>query len=1162
MSLNQYSHLEVEKKLIEKWISKEVYKIPNLKQEDKKKYILDAFAYPSGLNLHVGHAEGYSATDIVARFYRLKGYKVLYPTGWDAFGLPAENFAIKTGVHPRINTDKSIKAYKEQVKRLGVSSDWNYEIATHNPEYYKFTQWFFSLLYKKGLAYKKEALVNWDPIDQTVLANEQVLPDGTAERSGAVVEQRLMNQWFFKITDYADRLLNDLDEVDWPESTKIMQRNWIGKSVGININYPIENEDIVITVYTTRPDTNFGASFIVVAPDCKWVVENFNKFKYQNECQEYINKTKLKTALERISEGKVKTGAFTGLYAINRLNNDKLPIYLSDFVLSDVGTGAVIGVPGHDERDFEFAIEKNLPIKRVVVGKDGDKSDITKKEQVQEKEGVMINSGFLDGLEIMEAKEKIKDYIEEQGFGKRVINYKLRDWLVSRQRFWGSPIPVVYEDKTKEILLLTTNQGKINHIKRCLKNLNVKIKTLADLDYKIEEPNEVGNNVIEIAENKARYYYDNLKEKIPVLCTDHGMELFDIDESDNPKHQIKQRVLDKYGLLNDENITLYYSELAKKYGGSIKQQYQFGLVFYDGEIVKSELVTCDNLLVSKIQLPILKGYPLDSITTTILKSGETIYLNNLEKIESSSFVINYRSGLLNILNLKQKVILIDAIGTLYTDDENNIFEINKDLANYLSSLNTKVIVVTNAKGEIYSRLNEQLIDYNFDLFSLEFNPAKTDSSYYKILIEKYNLDLANTIYIVHSQDNLISAKVNNIYCFKFENNIQVINLIEDFVKGVKIVPEIDLPVILPDDVEFTPTGRSPLIDHKAFHQEAEKLYGEGFKREVDTMDTFVCSSWYFFRFCDPKNEFEFASPESLKNWAPVDEYIIGAEHIVLHLLYSRFFTKVLYDEGLINFTEPFKKMKHQGLILGPDQRKMSKRWGNVINPSDVIEEYGADTIRMYIMFMGPFEQAKPWNTNTVKGVKRFIDRVWKLQSLLTKENNDNADAENIYITYNINKINKIESSLQKLIKKIEDDIVNYSFNTSVSEFMKFVNLIEEFGCISIDQYKRFLIVLSPFAPFITDEMYSLIDSALIENKLESIHLEKYPIFYPERIIEVVEKLPVQINGKVRAEIDFVEGLNDEELYQKAIEVNQKWFENKEISFRKIVPNKMIIFGLK
>lgn len=1024
MGLKVYSHKDIESKWTEIWASNNLYVTPEIKPGDKKKYILDAFAYPSGSGLHVGHTKGYIATDIIARYERMLGYKVLYPFGWDSFGLPAENFAIKNGLHPRISTEQAIGNFVTQLKKLGFSNDWNDEIASHRSDYYKWTQWFFSFLYKKGLAYKKEALVNWDPVDQTVLANEQVLADGTGERSGAKVEQKMMSQWFFKITDYIeDKVLEDgrvrkglisgLDDLDWPESTKQMQRNWIGRSEGINITYKIAEEDSEIVVYTTRPDTNFGATFIVVAPDSQWVKNNFVHFKYKENCQEYINKTKLKSQLDRLSEGKIKTGEFTGLHAVNALNGRKLPIYLSDFVLSTVGTGAVIGVPGHDVRDFDFAQTKNLPIIRVVVGSNGDTSEINKREQVQESEGTMINSQFLDGLPIMEAKEKIKDFIEEKGFGKRVINYKLRDWLVSRQRYWGAPIPIYYKHARPQfykVLLLTTNQGKIRHIKSLLEHVDLEIFTLSDLDYKITEPEETGSNVTEIAKNKALYYWNQLKEKMPVLCTDHGMELIGIDPSDNPSKFIKKPVLEKYGEVNDQLIAQYYSGLAKKYGGKITQQYQFGLAIYDGATLESTLETSDNILVNEINLPILPGFPLDSVLKNTV-NGEEFYLNELEKIKKSSFYSNYQRGLYHLLGLDSK--------------QNQEF----------------------------------------------------------------------------------------------------------------LVPENHLPVILPEDVEFHPTGRSPLIDNPEFHKSAELEFGPGTKREVDTMDTFVCSSWYFFRFADPHNSETFADKTKIKSWLPVDNYVIGAEHTVLHLLYARFFTKALFDEGLIDFDEPFLKMRHPGLLLGDDNRKMSKRWGNVINPSDVANEFGADTLRLYEMFMGPFEQGMPWNSTTVKGVRRFLDRLWKIQDFVVEID-----------------VPEIETAIHRLIKKVGKDIESGSFNTTVAEYMKFVNLVTDNGKINPSQLQRFLIVLAPFAPFISEEIYSEISS---ENQKSSIHLESWPKYEDKYLLDKNVTIAVQVNGKLRGTFEIEADSSEEVVLSKAKEIASKYLEGKTLKFSKIITNKLV-----
>ncbi len=768
----KYQPQTFEKKWADQWASDKLYQTPHLIKDSKKRYILDMFPYPSGAGLHVGHIEGYTATDIFSRYSRMKGYQVLHPMGFDSFGLPAENYAIKTGVHPAISTEEAIKTFTAQMQSTGLSYDWDLVLAAHRPEYYRWTQWFFLFLYKRGLAYRKKQAVNWCPgLCQTVLANEQVV-DGKCERCDTPVIQKDMEQWFFKITDYAERLLQDLDRLDWPESTKAGQRNWIGKREGIEITYAIKEEPkSLVTVFTTRPETNFGSTFVVVAPDGEFVKKHLNSFPEKAKVAVYVEETKQKKELERLSEGRKKTGVFTGWHAINMLTGKDLPIYVADFALGTVGTGCLVGVPGHDLRDFDFAKAMGLPIVRVV-STDGDTSSITERAQVQEDEGTMVNSNFLDGMDIHTATAKMMDYLEEKGWGKRVINYKIRDWLISRQRFWGAPIPM---RKSKE----------------------------------------------------------------------------------------------------------------------------------------------DN-------------------------------------------------------------------------------------------------------GEY------------------EYTP----------------------------------------------------------------VDESELPVVLPMDVEFKPTGKSPLTEHPAFAG-----------REVDTMDTFVCSSWYFLRFAMLTNEKVRAASQAgketnpfdnqelktlMNSWMPVDLYVGGAEHTVLHLLYSRFFTKVLFDAGLVNFDEPFQKLRHQGTILGPDSRKMSKRWGNVINPVDVINQYGADTLRMYEMFMGPIDQMKAWQVESVAGVYRFLARVWHLSEAALEVKTPTTHKD-------------ILVSLHKTIKKVDSDIAELKFNTAIAIMMEHINIWEKIGAgqISVGDLEKFLTLLAPFAPFITEELYTRI------HPKKSIHLSAYPTYDPDLLQSDTTEIPVQVNGKVR-----------------------------------------------
>lgn len=778
--MSKFNPKDFEKKWQDKWKEQDIYKTPEIIKGDDKAYILDMYPYPSGSGLHVGHPRGYLATDVVSRYYRMIGKKVLHPMGFDSFGLPAENYAIKTGTPPEESTDKAIQYFKEQIGGLGMSYDWDRELMSHDPEFMRWTQWMFLKLYENGLAYLKEAPVNWCPTDQTVLANEQVEPDGTCERCGTEVVQKNLKQWFFKITDYADKLIDDLDKIDWPESTKLGQKNWIGRKTGINITYDIENTDETVTCFTTRPDTNFGATFVVCAPDGEFIKKNLERLPNKEAVEKYAKETSRKTELERQQEGKKKTGVFTGWYAINNLNGKKMPIYVSDFVLAGFGTGNVVGVPAHDLRDFQFAKAMgDIEVIRVVVGSDGDESEITEESQVQEDDGHMINSEFLDGMYIHDATTKIMDYIVENGYGKKVTTYRLRDWLVSRQRYWGCPIPIVF------------------------------------------------------------------------------------DPEGNP-HPVKEE---------------------------------------------------------------------------------------------------------------------------------------------------------------------------------------------------------------------------------------------------------HLPLRLPTDVDYNPKGKSPVASSESYKKLAEELYGEGWHFEVDTMDTFVDSTWYFFRFTDNKNSEEFASKENINSWMPVDLYVGGAEHTVLHLMYARFYTKFLFDQGIIDFDEPFQKLRHQGMILAEDSRKMSKRWGNTIDPNDEIEKFGADTLRVYEMFMGPFEGTLPWSTETEIGVNRFLSKVWDNFEKITEE-----------------KFETQEKEINKLIKYTGNAIETMSFNTAVAKFMEFNNFLNKEKEINKSVFERYLQLLAPFAPFITEELWSKLGNEF------SIHRTEWPSFDEAMTIDDVITLAVQINGKVRGAIEINRGDDQDSVYSKAMEV--------------------------
>ncbi|PIY80846.1 MAG: leucine--tRNA ligase [Candidatus Pacebacteria bacterium CG_4_10_14_0_8_um_filter_42_14] len=825
----QYDHNTIEEHWHGVWEETQLFQDTLATADPNKEslYLLFAFAYPSGQGLHVGHVESKTALDILARFNRMHGKTVFFPVGWDAFGLPAENYAVKTGVHPAETTRNAIDTFRRQIKRVGISYDWKSEIATSHPGYYKWTQWLFLELYKKGLAYQGTGQVNWCPSCQTVLANEQVV-DGKCERCDSEVIQKEMKQWYFKITDYKDELISGLDQVDWPKATKLQQLNWIGKKTGINITYQVDDIDAKITVFTTRPDTNYGATFLVLAPEhefVKTIVDGKLETPQVEQVREYLAKAQKKTELERQQEGRNKTGAFTGFYAVNQLTNRKMPIWISDFVLSGFGTGAVVGVPGHDLRDFEFAKAFDIEVLRVVVGPDGDTSPITSVDQVQEDVGKMINSGFLDGVEIAEAIESMMDYLEEKGWGKRVTTFKLRDWLISRQRYWGAPIPIVYDPEGKP-------------------------------------------------------------------------------------HPVKEE---------------------------------------------------------------------------------------------------------------------------------------------------------------------------------------------------------------------------------------------------------HLPWTLPTDVDFKPTGESPLTSSKEFQDRVEKLYGPGWRPEYDTMDTFVDSSWYYLRYVSARDESQFSDPERLAKYLPVDFYMIGPEHIVLHLLYSRFFTKFLRDLGYLKFDEPFLAMRHQGMILGPDNKKMSKSKGNVINPDDIIQKFGADTLRMYEMFMGPIESDKPWDISAVAGVYRFLQRVLSLVEAVRLTGSETPDHPD-YLT--------VRRKLHQTIEKVSKDIPARKYNTAIAALMECVNVWEKASrdkavVLPESEVLAFIQIMAPFAPFMTEELYQ---RGRETSEFSSVHQTEWPSFDPEMAAEDMIELPVQVDGKVRAKLRVAATDAAEEAkvisQAQANEVITKWLDGKTVVKTIYIPGKILSFVTK
>ena len=808
-----YDHKSIESKWQKFWLENQTFKSEDISANKPKYYVLDMFPYPSGAGLHVGHALGYVATDIVARYKRMKGFNVLHPMGWDAFGLPAEQYAIKTGTHPKETTQQNVSNFKKQINSLGFSYDWSREINTTDPNYYKWTQWIFMQLYNKGLAYEQEVAVNWCPELKAVLANEEVV-NGKSDIGGHPVVRLPMRQWILKITDYAESLLDGLDDLDWPENIKELQKNWIGKSEGVELGFEIDGHNDTINVYTTRPDTLFGASYMVLAPE-HTLIHSIVTDEQRSKVEAYIDETKKKSDFDRTEVNKDKTGVFTGSYAINPFSKEKIEIWIADYVLISYGTGAIMAVPGHDERDWEFASKYNLPIVEVVEGGDVSKAAFTAKGDAK-----IINSSndktlSMDGLTVDRAIKEAISFIEKNSIGRATVNYKLRDWLFSRQRYWGEPFPLIHKDDS-----------------------------------------------------------------------------------------------------------------------------------------------------------------------------------------------------------------------------------------------------------------------------------------------------------------------------------------------VELIQEKDLPVMLPEVENYKPSddGKSPLSLVKNWVEVKDESGNIIGLRETNTMPQWAGSCWYFLRFTDPKNENEAWSKEKENYWMPVDLYIGGQEHAVLHLLYSRFWNHVLYDLGLVSTKEPFKKLYNQGMILGDDGTKMSKSRGNVINPEEIMDEYGADSMRLYEMFMGPLNKSKPWSTKGLQGCYRFVNKLW---SIIVDENgnlskkivdNDEGDKDTLFLHH-------------QTIKKLGEDIEDLHFNTAVSQLMIYCNHLQKCNTVSKKLIEELVIILSPFVPHIAEEFWSLLGQS------QTISYQSWPQ-YSEDLIQLDEvTIAVQVNGKLRANINVSKDSNESDVISEAMSLEnvKKFTSDGNIVKTIYVPNRLLNF---
>jgi leucyl-tRNA synthetase len=908
----------------------------NKTTEDSKKpkyYILDMFPYPSGSGLHVGHPKGYIATDVISRMKMMQGYNVLHPMGWDAFGLPAENYAIANKIHPKKAVDENIATFKKQLSKIGFTYDWDREVNTTDPKFYKWTQWIFLQLFKKGLAYESYEPINWCPSCQTGLANED-LEDGKCERCGSEVEKKPMRQWVLNIRAYADRMLNDLQKLEkWPESIREMQKNWIGRSEGALIDFKIDGVDNTIKVFTTRPDTLFGATYCVIAPEHKLIEKIKNKITNFNEIEKYQKAAKKKSDLERTELQKDKTGVeILGLKAVNPVNGKKIPIWVADYVLATYGTGAIMAVPAHDERDGEFAKKFNIPVVEVIEPETGEKKP---------------NEEF---------RSSIVAIVEDPKTGK----FLTLNW---GPKYGGT---------------LFVGGGRENN-------------ESAELTARREIAEETGYKNIELVSEtgKLHHHYFAFSKNVARNTEVIGLH---------------------FKLSGEEKVSTDHQA---------DEQGKFSLEWLTSEEVLRKMEDENHLLVHQLLIQ-KKVYTGSGILTN---SGE---FNGVDSEEAKKKITEF------------------------------------------------------AKGELTT-----------------------------------NYKLQNWVF---SRQRYWGEPIPIIHCEKC---------------GAVPVPEKDLPVELPNVKHYEPsgTGESPLANIEDWvNTKCPKCNGSG-KRETNTMPQWAGSSWYYLRYIDPRNDIELVDKKKEQYWSPVDFYVGGAEHATRHLIYARFWHKFLFDIGVVNYEEPFTRLQNVGLILAEDGRKMSKRWGNVINPDDVINEYGADSLRLYEMFMGPFSQACAWSTNGLVGANRFIEKVWALQEKIEKGFVDEK---------------KVVSTLHQTIKKVGDDIEEMRFNTAIAKMMELANEMTKVEKLSKENYSLFIKILAPFAPHVAEEIWEKLGNA------ESIFTVLWPIQDPLLAKSDTMTVAIQVNGKVRDELTVDADITEAEIKELALksEKVQKWLEGK-------VPKKVI-----
>jgi len=916
-----YNFKEVEKRWQDKWYKEGTFNAKNDYSNKRKWYGLIEFPYPSGQGLHVGHPRSYTALDIIARKKRMEGYNVLYPIGFDAFGLPAENYAIKNHIHPKITTEENVKNFTKQLKSLGFSFDWSRVIDTTDPNYYKWTQWIFLKLFEKGLAYKATIPINFCTGCKVGLANEEVV-EGVCERCGSPVVQKEKNQWLLKITEYAQRLIEDLEDIDFLEKIKAQQINWIGKSEGAEVNFKIDGTDDTLLVYTTRPDTIYGATYMVIAPEHPLIEKYIDKIKNKKEVMEYRKKSSLKSEFERAELNKEKTGIeIKGIQVINPLTNEKIPVWVSDYVLITYGTGAIMAVPAHDDRDFEFAKKFNLPIKQVVVP-------------------------------IYASTDKDKPREDKK-------------W---RERNSVSVI-VKHADENKYIVLDWKNFGWKSFV--------------------------IGG----------------------------------IEENETPIEAAIREVKEETGYVDVKNV--YEVKNAKNHN-------EFFAAHKD-------------------------------INTKALHTPVVIELGSMERIktleeETKNHVFDW---------VKEK----DILSTITLENHKFMYEMYKEEKPITDTESGKIINSGFINGLDVADAIEKIIEY------VEKN---------KLGVRKVNYKLRDWVF---SRQRYWGEPIPIVYCEKC---------------GWVALPESELPLKLPEIEDYQPgqNGESPLSKQTEWiKSKCPKCNGNA-KRETDTMPQWAGSSWYFLRYMDPRNDKDMASKEALEYWSPVDWYNGGMEHTTLHLLYSRFWHKFLYDIGVVPTKEPYQKRTSHGMILGTNGEKMSKSKGNVINPDEIVKEFGSDTFRVYEMFMGPFDQVAAWSMESIRGCAKFLDRVWNMQEILVDGN-----------TYS----EEHEKMIHKAIKKVSSDIEEMKFNTAVATFMTMVNEFYKDKKINKAEYKTFLQLLNPFAPHITEEIFNILG----ENK--TISELPWPKYDEEKTIDDEIEIPVQINGKLKTTVMINKDMEEKEV---------------------------------